>query len=291
MEEKTNNLINVIEDLEDGEKEVLYNLISKIHKRGKIDEFSIIHTPLKTSLEEMLEGGFLEFQEMASASLPIPLINEYKEVEKIKLPQDYINLPFSLDKVLKVRSSKRDYTGEGLTLQELSTLLYFSYGIRKFTQAYNTDRFPVRMSPSSGGLQAIELYIVINKVGNIKKGIYHYNPLEHSLELIYEGNFRRKMVNLCVKQEFIHNASVVIILSCVMKRLVWKYKIRAYRYTHMDAGFVGQNIYLVSTALRLGVCAIAGFFDDELNKLLKIDGKNEFITLLLSIGKVKRRKE
>ncbi len=286
-ETKKNELIKFIGDLDVKEQEIIYNILSKARKKGEISEFSIIHESLKTDLEDMMKQGF-EFQELSSVKAP-PLIKNYNDVEKFLLPQDYLPLPFSLDKILKSRRSKREYSGKPLSLRELSTLLYFSYGIRRYTSAYNTSKFPLRMAPSSGGLQSIELYLAANKVDELKKGIYHYNPIEHSLELIYEGNFRRKLVNLCVNQEFIHDSSAIIILSCVMERLLWKYKIRAYRYIHMDAGFVGENVYLTSTALKLGTCAIAGFFENELNNLLNIDGKNEFITLLMSVGKLQEK--
>lgn len=285
MEE--NRLVNLLKNLSNKEREFLADLLSSIHKKEEINEFSIIHTPLKAESEDALKG-FQEFQEINSKIAP-PLDKEYKDSEKIVLPKDYLNLPFTLDRILKARASKRDYTGEALTLQELSTLLFFSYGVRRYIPAYNVLKFPFRMSPSAGGLQSIELYIVVNKVENIKKGIYHYNPFEHFIELIYEGNFRRKMVNMCITQEFIYNSSIIIILTSMMNRLLWKYKIRAYRYAHMDVGFVAENVYLVSTAMKLGACAIAGFYDDEINDLLSIDGTNEFAILLVTIGKLKRK--
>lgn len=289
MKAEKNKIIEFIGDLDNKEQEIIHNLLCKVRKGGKISEFSVIHESLKLDLEDMMKEG-LKFQEISSMKAP-PLVKSYNDVEKILLPQNYLPLPFSLDKILKARRSKREYSGRPLSLEEISTLLYFSYGIRSYISAYNTSKFPLRMAPSSGGLQAIELYLVVNKIDGLKKGIYHYNPIEHSLELIYEGNFRRKLVNLCVNQEFIHDSSAIIMLSCVMERLLWKYKIRAYRYIHMDAGFVGENIYLVATALKLGTCAIAGFFENELNDLLDIDGKNEFITLLMSVGKLQEKKK
>jgi len=59
----------------------------------------------------------------------------------------------------------------------------------------------------------------------------------------------------------------------------------------MDTGFVGQNIYLVATALNLGTCAVAGFLDDEINNILRIcDDNNEFVALIMTVGKLRKRK-
>jgi len=283
-----NERINLIENLNEEEQKLVYNMVSKAKGREELNEICLIQGMLKIDMKETIEKGN-EFQEISSSKAP-PLVKNYPNVEKILLPKEYIPLSLTLENVLRKRHSIRDYSGEPLDLKEISTLLYYSYGVRRYIHAYNIKDFPLRMAPSAGGLQAIELYIVANKINNLKKGIYHYNPFDHSLELISEGNFRREMVNLCVFQEFVHYSSCVIILTCMMNRLLWKYNIRAYRYIHMDAGFVGENIYLVTCGLKLGCCAIAGFFDDELNKLLDLDGESEFVTLLMSIGKsIKKR--
>jgi nitroreductase len=41
----------------------------------------------------------------------------------------------------------------------------------------------------------------------------------------------------------------------------------------------------VATGLGLGICAVAGFDDDDVDALLRIDGHDEFSCLLLGIGK------
>lgn len=283
MEEIT----QIMETLNPAEKDVVRNIIQKVRsKESAVTELSILHAILKADMS--LYGDGSEFLEMSSMVAP-PLVKEYKGVEVTPLPKDFLSLSEPLDKVIMSRSSERDYMDAPMDIRELSTLLYFSSGVREYIPAYNIDKFPFRMFPSSGGLQGIELYITVNKVTGLRKGIYHYNPLDHSLELIEEGYFRRRIVNTCVKQEFINNASVVIILSCVLDRLLWKYKIRAYRYVHVDGGFVGQNIYLVATALNLGVCAISGYSDEEANQMLRIEDEDkEFVALLIALGKLKK---
>lgn len=280
----------IIEKLNCNEQKILYNLVDKIKRQGReVDELSIVHNLLKADISIYGEGS--SFQEISAITAP-SLIKKYGDVEIIQLPKDFIPLTSSFEKVISARSSKRNYTDESISLRELSTLLYYSYGVKGYMPAYNIQKFPLRFAPSSGGLQGVELYIIINEVGSLKKGIYHYNPFDHTIELIEEGYFKRKIVNICVYQEFINNASALIVLSCIMDRLVWKYKVRAYRYIHMNTGFVGENLYLVATALNLGVCAIAGFLDDNMNELLRIDNeKDEFVGLIMAVGKLRKRKD
>jgi len=274
-------LMNFFSALSEKEQTTLYSFLSKAKKTGEVTGFSIIHNMLKLDIDNLNE-----VIELSSSMKAPSLLKQYSPKEKVVLPIDHIPLSEPLDVVLNNRESKRAYTGEPLTLQELSTLLYFSYGVRGYTTAYGMEMFPLRMGPSSGGLQAIELYIFVNKVKEVAQGLYHYNPFDNSIELLEEGNFRRKIVKACTTSDFVDNASVVLVLSCVIERVILKYTLRSYKVIHMDVGFVGENIYLVGTALGLGVCAMAGFFDDKVDELLRINGKDEFVGLLMAVGKL-----
>lgn len=79
-------------------------------------------------------------------------------------------------------------------------------------------------------------------------------------------------------------APIVCIMTCNMKRVLWKYGNRAYRFVHVDTGVLTQNMNLVGTALDLNVCPVAAYYDDSVHDLLQIDGKNEFVSLLFTLG-------
>ena len=66
----------------------------------------------------------------------------------------------------------------------------------------------------------------------------------------------------------------------------WRYGERAFRYIHLDAGHVCQNLYLASECIQSGVCAIAAFDDDELNALLGLDGEEQFAVYMATVGKL-----
>jgi nitroreductase len=55
----------------------------------------------------------------------------------------------------------------------------------------------------------------------------------------------------------------------------------------VESGHIAQNFYLLSVATNLSCCAIGGYFDDALNKLLDIDGVNETVLYALAIGEKK----
>jgi SagB-type dehydrogenase family enzyme len=86
-------------------------------------------------------------------------------------------------------------------------------------------------------------------------------------------------------QEFLGEANLVLVLTAIFQRLRWKYQERAYRYALLEAGHLGQNVYLAATSMGMGACAVGAFLDDGLNGLLGVDGKDEAALYLLAVGK------
>jgi len=67
----------------------------------------------------------------------------------------------------------------------------------------------------------------------------------------------------------------------------WKYAERAWRYIYLDAGHMMQNLYLAAEDLGLGCCGVGAFFDEEVDALLRIDGKAETAIYLAAVGPVR----
>jgi SagB-type dehydrogenase family enzyme len=87
-------------------------------------------------------------------------------------------------------------------------------------------------------------------------------------------------------QGFLGQANVCFILSAIFQRTRWRYRERTYRYVLLEAGHIGQNLYLAATSMGLGACAVGAFLDDDLNDLLGLDGREEAVVYLLAVGKV-----
>lgn len=186
-----------------------------------------------------------------------------------------------METAIDKRRSERAYTGEPISLEELSSLLHYAAGVTG-----RVGNFPLRAAPSAGALYPIEIYPIVNNITGLEKGIYHYDPRDHSLEVLDLGDYRSKVAKASLEQDFLSQANVVLALTAVFERTQWKYGARGYRYIYLDAGHIAQNIYLEATSLGLGACDVGAFFDDEVNKLLKIDGVEEFAVLLVSVGKM-----
>lgn len=210
-----------------------------------------------------------------------PPFKEYPEAEKIPLfpPGDVRGL-YTEEAILR-RRSVRDYSGQPMSLEELSRLLFYTGGI-------NAERwgYKLRAAPSAGALYPIEVYPIVHRVEGLQPGLYHYAVRDHALELLRAEDLRGAIVRYGLAQEFLGEANLVLVFTAIFQRLRWKYRERSYRYALLEAGHLGQNVYLAATSMGMGACAVGAFLDDELNALLGVDGREEAALYVLAVGKV-----
>jgi SagB-type dehydrogenase family enzyme len=214
---------------------------------------------------------------------PIPIIKSVTALERLVLPERR-PLERPLGEALLRRRSRREYTSVPISRQQLSDLLYYSAGATGSTNGYGYDALPLRTFPSSGGLGVPELYVSVQAVEDVAPGLYHYHPIDHALELLRRGQQGDLLRIACLGQSHLETAAVVVLVSGCFARLRWKYGERAYRYMCIDVGYLGQSLYLVGEALGLGVCAVAGFMDDAIERFLDVDGRDEIPLLLTTFG-------
>jgi SagB-type dehydrogenase family enzyme len=197
------------------------------------------------------------------------------------LPQPEVPAPADVWETFSRRRSVRAFAHERtLPLGLLASLLWATQGITaEGAGAY------FRSAPSAGGLYPIETYVVCRAVEALEAGIYHFRPHRFDLELIKRGDFAWALGQAALGQEMIADAQATFVWTAVAARSIWKYRQRAYRYIYMDAGHIGQNLYLAGTALGLGVCAVGAFFDDRVNALLDLDGVEEAAVYMGVVGR------
>jgi SagB-type dehydrogenase family enzyme len=181
--------------------------------------------------------------------------------------------------VFKNRRSIRDYLPAPLPLQDLANLLWATQGI---TGDSSSPWY--RTAPSAGALHPIDTYLVIHKVKDLEPGIYSLRLPEFALEMEKSGDFSQQIAHAALDQEMARSAAVVFVWVAVIHRSRQKYRQRAYRYIYLDCGHIGQNLYLAATALGLGCCGIAAFFDEEVNALVGVEGREKTAIYLATIG-------
>lgn len=209
----------------------------------------------------------------------IELYKSYPNSKKVRLDKPEILPDLTLDDILKKRKSIRNFSEKPINKQQLSFLLWASTGIQREELG-----FEFRTAPSAGALYPVETYLVLNNVKEIPKGVYHYSIKDHSLEELKTGDFSIEIYKAALDQVMCRYAAVVFIWSAIFNRSKWKYGERAYRYIYLDAGHIAENLALASASLSLGSCQIAALFDDEVNKVIGVDGENESVIYMSVVG-------
>lgn len=216
-----------------------------------------------------------------------PLQKPYdKNGEVIDLPKvdKSIIVKDDIFQIILDRKSNRNYLDEGMTLEELSYLLMMTQGIKEIR---GNNYVGLRPVASAGGRHPYETYLVVVNVEGLKEGIYRYLPLEHKLLLVKEEeDLSEKIVKGVNKQKFAGTASVTFIWACIPYRTEWRYADRTYKIALLDAGHIGQALYLACETIGFGTCAIASYNQKFIDDLIDVDGEDEFAVYICPVGKV-----
>ncbi len=212
--------------------------------------------------------------------IELPFDKNKKQID-LPAPAD-ISIPKKdLRTCLEERVSLRKYADKPLTLMELAWLLWATQGVKEIGEIWTK-----RTVPSAGARHAFETFLLINNVEGLNPGVYRYLALEHKLiEHDLSEGIADRIVEGAYGQKMVKQAPVTFIWVAVPYRMTWRYGTRGYRYLHLDAGHVCQNLYLAAENIDAGCCAIAAFYDEQMNQILGLDGKELFTIYMAAVGK------
>ena len=198
----------------------------------------------------------------------------HASAQSVRLPQPRVTGSLSLEETLAARQSIRTFQADPLSLEQVSQLLWAAQGV--------THDGRRRTAPSAGATYPLEVILTVRNVEGLKPGVYRYRPFDHALETIGALDVGRSLSRACLNQRFIESAAVNVVLVADYGRTVRRYGERGRRYVHMEAGHVGQNLYLQAEALGLGTVAVGAFEDDDVRRIL---GIREDVLYLFPVGR------
>ncbi len=201
-----------------------------------------------------------------------------QERQIVKLPSPAHKGTVSVEEALKKRRTVRQFASRPLDLNQVSQLLWGADGV--------SDPRGLRTAPSAGATYPLELYLAVGERGvtNLAPGIYRYNPQTHALEPgAAQGDLKASIARASLHQTWMAEAPVMVVIAAAYQRCMARYGNRGVQYTHMEAGLVGQNLFLQAEALGLA-CGIVGAFEDQsLAQILKLP-KDHAPLLVMPVG-------
>ena len=194
------------------------------------------------------------------------------------LPNPSLDGKVSVEKAIKERRTIRDFKEQPLSLAYLSQLLWAGQGI--------TDpKEGKRAAPSGGALYPLDIYSVIgeNGVERVGAGVYQYLPEKHSLLPVSKGDRRKEIASASLWQMWMAKAPVLFVITAEYRRITKKYGERGIRYTLIEVGHVGQNLFLQAGALGLGAGIVGAFNDADVSKVMGVPPNHEPL-LIMPVG-------
>ncbi|MCP9485981.1 MAG: SagB family peptide dehydrogenase [Gaiellaceae bacterium MAG52_C11] len=181
----------------------------------------------------------------------------------------------SLARAIEERCSQRPAPGSTIDLPTLAAVLGAANGLRSGEPARRTI-------PSGGALYPLELYVLSLRLEATPRGVYHFDPHDSCLEQLTGdvAGIERELVEPAIGE----NSAAILAVTGVFWRTRFKYGLRAYRFTLLEAGHAVQNALLTAGALGLAALPLGGFYDSRIEAVLGVDGVHESVLYLVALG-------
>jgi len=262
----------------------------------KIELMETYRKFLKSDLWE--EWRKLETDQKKGVPAPSPQKPYSEDATLIDLvaPEDLTVGKMPLIEAIKRRRSHRKFTEEPLTFEELSFLLWATQGISKITtrevnkdvrDAVARSRATLRTVPSGGARHPFETYLLVNRVNGLEPGLYRYLPLEHKLCVLSANTELAEKVHEACYEQYVKNSAITFIWTAIPYRTEWRYSMLSPKIIAQDSGHLCQNLYLACEAIGAGTCAIGAYDQEKMDRVLSVDGKEEFAIYVAPVGKIK----
>lgn len=194
------------------------------------------------------------------------------------------NMP--LIEAIRNRRSRRSFTQESLTLEELSFLLWATQGVEKFVR---DGLLTIRTVPSGGAMHPYETYLLVNRVNGVDPGLYRYLALNHKLLKLYSetADLSSRINEASNGQSFIGESAVAFIWAVRPYRTEWRYGEDSLKDILIGVGHICQNLYLACESIGVGTCAIVAYNQKLLDSFVGVDGEDEITLYLAPVGRIK----
>lgn len=196
----------------------------------------------------------------------------------VKLPSPEKTGVVSVEGAIARRRTVRTFLPKTLEMKQLGQLLWAAHGI--------TEKLGFRRAaPSAGALYPMDVYVVVGQgsVVRIDAGVYHYEPAKHALSFIKKGDLRSKIARASLFQMWMAKASLSFVITAEYGRITGKYGDRGVRYAMMEAGHIGQNLFLQAQTLGLSAGIVGAFRDKAIIDVMDLPPSHEPL-LIMPVG-------
>lgn len=215
--------------------------------------------------QELVTESLVNTQE-----IPVKIMDQI-----IDLPEPNTKGGLSLEETLNTRRSRRTFADEPVSLEELSQIVWSAQGI--------TDENGHRTAPSAKSAYPFTIYLVVRNVEGLESGLYQYLPENHQLGALGIAN-AGEMLSSAGVQQGAQDAPVVMMLSASYGKMLAVFPENdPVPNTMLEAGHIGQNVYLQVEALGMSGVVMGGFDSAKVVQALNLN-EAEDVVYLIPVG-------
>ncbi len=233
---------------------------------------------------------FVEQQRVPEELARAPVPERYHEATKLIPGEGAARRPSSLPEAIAASGPAVDLTSGtapharlAQTIRERRSALAFRHepaSLDALAFALKTARGHAALERAPG----VDLQLAVHRVAGLDSGVYRYESAAHRLVLLRRGDLSQAMIRASLGQEMAGEAAVGFLMLGRLAAAVAQGGERSYRDLLVEAGAIGQRVYLAAEAAGLAARNLAAFRDDELNGLLGLDGQREAVIHLTMFG-------
>ena len=187
------------------------------------------------------------------------------EATVMQLPAPKMSGGMPLMQALKLRHSTREYTERPLPLPVLSDLLWAAFGVNRPSGD--------RTVPYWRHIMVIDVYAAM------ADGVWLYDPKAHLLRKHLDADIRAATG----QQDFVGGAPLNLVYVAHGERMHDVPPEDRRLYASVDAGFIGQNIYLFCASEGLASVFRAAIDYKKLAEAMQLEGE-QFVTFAQTVG-------
>lgn len=204
-------------------------------------------------------AGVLSAAVLAGTSIGIPATT----IMQLPPPRPEGGKP--LIQALKLRRSIREYADRALPLQVLSDLLWAAFGVNRPSGD--------RTAPYWRHVMVIDVYAVM------ANGVWFYDPKRHVLQQHSHVDIRAATG----LQDFVATAPLNLVYVAHGERMQDVSPEERRLYASVDAGFIGQNVYLFCASEGLATVFRGAVDTKKLAQAMELDSA-QFVTFAQTVG-------
>ncbi len=229
------------------------------------------------------------FQELVAkfGPPPPPAIRRATPERAIPLPAPSAG---ALDDTLMRRYTGRNFDKEAqLQMAVVARLLQRTFGAQELRSVGEQADVFKKTSPSGGALHPIEAYVLAQRIDGLVPGLYHYHPVDHTLEPLAELDAGQAAVlanQLVAEQYWFADAPLLVLMVARVERNFWKYRnhLKALKAVVLDGGHLSQTFYLLATEAGMPAFVTTAVNDVDIEQALGLDHLSDAVIAVCGCG-------